>query len=56
MMTVIYVTTINPIRIAFIDFDSSTNLKWLVSDILSDALLFLDIILNFFVIEEDALG
>lgn len=56
MMTVIYITTINPIRIAFIDFDSNSQLMWLISDIISDSLLLIDIVLNFFVIEEDALG
>ena len=56
MMTVIYVTTINPLRIAFLDIDSTTSMHWFISDFASDILLFADIFFNFFVIEEDALG
>lgn len=55
MTTVLYVTTVAPIRIAFIDFENQ-SVSWLISDVLSDVLLLIDILLNFFVIQEDALG
>jgi hypothetical protein len=52
--TVLQTTTMVPFRIAF--FDEESGLMWTVIDIMNDFIFIIDIIITFFVIEEDAQG
>jgi hypothetical protein len=48
-----YITIVTPYRIAFTD---DGGLWWVVTDKIIDALFFLDVVFNFFTIEEDEEG
>ena len=47
---VVWTTTMVPFRIAF--FADESELTWTVTDIMSDAIFLVDIVITFFVIEE----